>query len=141
MASPVIVSGGGRVAGRSGTVDQFLAGLDHPRTTEIERVRTIILGSNSEITEHIKWNAPSFCFRGDDRVTMRIHPPDRLQLILHRGAKTKDSANFNFDDDSGLVRWAAADRGVIKLGDLEEIERYATALAKLVNKWVMATTE
>ena len=43
----------------SDQLGQFLEGLDHPLKAEIERVRTIILGSNSEITEHIKWNAPS----------------------------------------------------------------------------------
>ena len=124
----------------SDQVDQFLEGLDHPLKAEIERVRAIVLGANPEITEQVKWNAPSFCFRGDDRLTMRIHPPDRLQLILHRGARVRDSANFSFDDNCGLVKWAAVDRGVVTLGDLAEFERYAAALAKLVNKWVMATT-
>jgi hypothetical protein len=33
-----------------------------------------------------KWNAPSFRHAGEDRVTFRLQPGDKLQLIFHRGA-------------------------------------------------------
>jgi uncharacterized protein YdhG (YjbR/CyaY superfamily) len=52
---------------RSQEVDRFISGLDHPLKEEVERLRTAILDSNDEMTEHVKWNAPSFCYAGEDR--------------------------------------------------------------------------
>ena len=41
-------------------------------------------------------------------MTFRLRPGDRLQLVLHRGAKVRDdAADFRFEDDSGLLEWAA----------------------------------
>ena len=69
-----------------------MEGLDHSLKDGIERLRAAILDSNDRITEHIKWNAPSFCYAGEDRVTFRLYPEDRVQLIFHRGAKVKSDA-------------------------------------------------
>jgi hypothetical protein len=121
---------------RSQEVDLFMSGLDHPLKEEIEQLRTAILDSNDEITEHIKWNAPSFCYAGEDRVTFRLFPEDRAQLIFHRGSKVKDDAdNFAFDDDTGLLRWVAADRAVVALRDAKTRQR---DLVEVVNRWVAA---
>lgn len=121
------------------TVDAFMARLDHPLKAEIEAVRTLILGANAAITEQVKWNAPSFCYQGDDRVTLKLHPPTQIQLIFHRGATVKDSEGFNFDDESGLVKWVAADRGIVTLLDREDIAAKRTQLAALVDRWMQAT--
>ncbi|HEY8600883.1 MAG TPA: DUF1801 domain-containing protein, partial [Thermomicrobiales bacterium] len=63
---------------------QFLETLDDSRKAEVEQLRAIILDADPGITEQIKWKAPSFCYRGDDRVTMRLHPKGGVQLIFHR---------------------------------------------------------
>jgi Domain of unknown function (DU1801) len=70
-------------------VDRFLRDLDHPLKEEIVAVRDINLGTDNEITEHIRWNAPSFCYQGQDRVTFKLHSQDGIHLIFHRGAKVK----------------------------------------------------
>ena len=77
-------------------------------------------GLERRITEHVKWNAPSFCYAGEDRVTFRLYPEDRAQLVFHRGSRVKDDADaFAFDDDTGLLRWVANDRAVVALRDAE----------------------
>ena len=119
------------------TVDSYLNALDHARKPEIERLRAIVLASDDELSERVKWNAPSFCSAGDDRVTMRLHPGDRLELIFHRGAKPRDASGFSFDDPSGRIEWAAADRGIFRVGDPEEDREIITAL---VGAWIAATT-
>jgi hypothetical protein len=121
------------------TVDQFMAGLDHPLKAEIEAVRAIVLGADPRITEHIKWNAPSFCYGGDDRVTLRLHPPSRLQLIFHRGAKVKDTTGFAFEDATGQITWVAPDRGIVTLGDMADIQARRAPLTELVQRWLAAT--
>jgi hypothetical protein len=120
---------------RSPEVDRFMKGLNHPLKEVIERLRSAILGSNDGITEHIKWKAPSFCYAGEDRVTFRLYPAERAQLIFHRGAKVKgDAADFAFEDDTGLLRWVADDRGVVALREAEARQR---ELVEVVNQWVL----
>jgi hypothetical protein len=56
---------------RAPHVDTFMAELEHPFKAGVEQLRAAILASNDGITEHVKWNAPSFCYAGVDRVTFR----------------------------------------------------------------------
>ena len=127
-------------AKQGNAVDQFLSELRHARKDEVEAVRSLIMRSNKEITERIKWNAPSFCFKGDDRVTMRLQPKDRVQLIFHRGAKAKDTHGFEFEDSTGLLEWLAADRAVVTLEDMKDTKAKTPALVRLVRAWMKATT-
>ncbi|HYH12630.1 MAG TPA: DUF1801 domain-containing protein [Thermomicrobiales bacterium] len=124
---------------RSARVDRFMSELEHPLKPEIERIRSIILASGDHITEHIKWNAPSFCYRGEDRVTFRLHPKGRLQLIFHRGARVKDGDGFNFEDSSGLLTWLGTRRGVVSLRDMAEVEANSEMLKLLVQRWMRST--
>ena len=124
----------GCMPNRTQEVDRFMEGLDHPLKAGIEQLRLAILDSNDHITEHIKWKAPSFCYAGEDRVTFRLYPEDRAQLVFHRGAKVKDdAADFAFEDDTGLLRWVANDRAVVALRDAEDVE----AVVEVVNRWVV----
>ncbi len=121
---------------RSREVERFMEGLDHPLKEEIGRLREAILDSNGRITEHIKWKAPSFRYAGEDRVTFRLHPAERSQLVFHRGAKVRgDAADFAFEDDTGLLRWVAEDRAVVALRDAETRQG---DVVELVNRWVVS---
>ena len=122
---------------RSQEVDRFMGGLDHPLKDGVERLRTAILGSNDGITEHVKWNAPSFRYAGEDRGTFRLFPEDRVMLVFHRGSKVKaDAGDFAFDDETGLLRWVAKDRAVVALRDAKDAEAKQRDLVDLVNRWV-----
>ncbi|MEV4657803.1 DUF1801 domain-containing protein [Micromonospora sp. NPDC049301] len=124
---------------KSGEVDDFMATLDHSLKAGVEELRLAILASNADISEHVKWNAPSFRYNGEDRVTFRLRPADRLQLIFHRGAKVRsDLAEFTFQDPTGLMTWLAPDRGVVTFPDLEAIQSQQAAVVSLVNHWVRA---
>jgi hypothetical protein len=130
------------VRGREAYAEQVTRGralhggaLDHPLKDGIGRLRQAILGSDDRITEHIKWKAPSFRYAGEDRVTYRLYPQDRAQLVFHRGAKVRgEAADFAFEDDTGLLRWVAEDRAVGALRDAEARQR---DLVELVKRWVV----
>ncbi len=120
---------------RTQEVDRFMKELEHPFKEEVERLRSAILESNDRISEHIKWNAPSFRYAGEDRVTFRLYPEDRVQLVFHRGAKVKrDGKDFVFHDGTGLLKWVARDRAVVALRDAEARR---PALVDLVNRWIL----
>ena len=81
----------------------------------------------------------SFCYGGHDRVTLRLHPGVRLQLIFHRGAATRDDTEgFVFDDPSGLMTWRAPDRAMVDLPSLEAVADHEQQVVSLVNRWVVA---
>ena len=121
-------------------VEAVLAGLDHARKPEIDALRRAVLGARVELTERVKWNAPSFCAGGDDRVTFRLQPGDRVESIFHRGARNRsDTATFEFVDPTGLVRWLAPDRGVVVLADTADTDAKTAAVMTLVEAWIEAT--
>lgn len=121
-------------------VNQFMTELAHPLKAEIEAVRAIILSADAAITEHIKWNAPSFCYAGEDCITFKLHPPKHIQLIFHRGAKVKDSSDFTFEDASGLLQWVTKDRAMVTLQNQEQIDTNREVLQTLVKNWMKATS-
>ena len=119
-------------------LEAYLDTLDHPRKAEIEQLVSLALAAAPGITGHVKWNAPSFCIGGDDRVTLRLQPPPTLLIIFHRGARAKADPDFRFADESGLLQMVTADRGVVKLGE-GEVAAHANALEQLVARWMEAT--
>jgi len=120
-------------------VDSYLAALRHPLKEGVEQLRAAILASNAAITESVKWNAPNFRYDGVDRVTFRLQPGNRLQLILHRGTAVRDDAgDFRFDDPTGLLEWAAPDRAVLTFANLDDVAAKQPAVVELVNRWVEA---
>lgn len=123
----------------SGQVDAYLAGLDGEAKAITALLRTLALGARGDVTEHIKWNAPSFCVEGDDRITLGLERSGGVRVVLHRGAKAKDMAGFRFADESGLVRWAAADRGVLMFRTEAEVAGHHEVLRDLFARWLDAT--
>ncbi|UJW84757.1 DUF1801 domain-containing protein [Devosia sp. SL43] len=128
------------VAEKLSAVDEYLDTLQHARKSDIERLRRVILDAVPGLVERIKWNAPSFGLGDDDRITMRIHPGDRLQLILHRGAKAAADDFFRFEDPDKLLSWAAPDRGVVTFRDADDLDAKAAPLCDVLRRWVACTT-
>jgi hypothetical protein len=123
-------------------VQAFLERLEHRRKDEVEAVRETILAAWPGVTERIKWNAPSFAVDGDDRITFRLQPGDRVQLVFHRGTrKRSDVGGFSFENDTGLLEWATPDRGLVTFRDLEDVAAKQTVLADLVRRWMAATAD
>jgi hypothetical protein len=121
------------------TVTDFLEDLDHPMKAGIMQLREAILAANDQITEHIKWKAPSFRYGGDDRVTFNLRPRDRIMLVFHRGAKKRPDDGFDVTDPTGLLTWAAPDRATLTLHSLDEVRAHQEEIVKLVNAWMEAT--
>ena len=128
------------VAETLSAVDAYLDGLQHARKTDIAALRLVILAAVPDLVERIKWNAPSFGLGDDDRITMRLHPGDRLQLILHRGAKAGADDFFRFEDPDRLIAWAAPDRGVVTFKDADDLVSKSAPLSEILRRWVACTT-
>lgn len=119
-------------------LEGYMSALAHPMRAEVETVLAALLSEDADIAAGVKWNAPSFCWKGEDRVTFRLHPKGWLQLILHRGAKPRDGA-FTFEDESGLITWLAPDRGMIELKDKAAVTANLPAIVAVSRAWMLAT--
>ena len=128
------------VAEKLSEVDAYLNALQHKHKPAVETLRRLILDAVPGLNERIKWNAPSFGKGEDDRITMRLHPGDRLQLILHRGAKAAADDLFRFEDPDKLIAWAAPDRGVVTFSDASDLDAKSAALGAVLRRWVACTT-
>jgi uncharacterized protein YdhG (YjbR/CyaY superfamily) len=64
-------------------VDAFMDKLDHPFKAEVQMIREIIKNVNKDITEQIKWNAPSFTYQGESLVTFNLWEKKRIHLVFH----------------------------------------------------------
>lgn len=122
-------------------VTRFLNGLNHPFRSEIDLLRKIILEAGTGLAENIKWNGPNYAVNDQDRITMKIQPPVKVQLIFHRGAKAQEQPQKKLiDDDSGLLTWKENDRAIATFCSAAEIENHRANLAQIVNDWIRATT-
>ena len=60
---------------KTAEVNDFMEKLDHPLKPEVQVIRDIIKGVNKNITEQIKWNAPSFSYKGEYQESYVIVSP------------------------------------------------------------------
>ena len=120
-------------------VTALVAALDHPLARDIDAVRRILLGASPEIAEAVKWNAPSYR-TADFFATIHVRSRDAVQVVLHTGAKKKAAATDDLavEDPEGLVRWLAKDRGMVTLGQGDEVAAKRHAFEELVRSWLRA---
>lgn len=130
----------GKLSGKQ-QVEEYLQNLEHPLKREIEEVRSIVLGIDRDLSEHVKWNAPSFCFQNDDRITFNLHGNGFFRLVFHRGAKAKETINLKpcFEDVKGLMEWVTNDRAIIKFTDKKDVEVKREQLKEVARRWVDET--
>jgi uncharacterized protein YdhG (YjbR/CyaY superfamily) len=103
-------------------VDAFMAELDHPLRKEVQAVRAIIKSVNKDITEEIKWKAPSFSYHDEYLVTFNLRMTDRIHLVFHNPmiAKVK----------SKLLEGDYTDRRMAYFKDMKDVKSRQAELIK-----------
>lgn len=64
-------------------VEDYLKNLRHPLKKEIAEVRSIIIGSDRNLKERIKWSAPSYHIGDNDLVTFNAWSDKKVHLVFH----------------------------------------------------------
>jgi hypothetical protein len=118
-------------------VDSWLAALDHPLKPVIEAIRTLILEADSEVTEGVKWNSPSFYLDGWF-ATVNAHGKHGILVVLHHGAKpaTVSKADLAIDDPRQLLRWHSGDRVSTAFASMTEFVDRKGPFSKIVKLWL-----
>jgi hypothetical protein len=122
------------------SVAEYMQKLDHPLTDAIEALRQIILHTDKEIGEQVKWNSPSFYYTGEmkpfdpkeykrDIVVFNLHKKEYILLIFPTGAKIKDTTGIlegNFTDG----------RRMVKIESMKEVKAKEKALQTVIKEWL-----
>ncbi len=106
---------------------EFMRQLDHPLKEEVEAVRAIIKGAHPNISERIKWNAPSY-YTTADLVTFNLRSFKRVHLVFHHQAIT--------GIDSPLLEGDYKDRRMMYFDNMEAVEQHRKALQRIVHAYV-----
>ncbi len=86
-------------------VDAYIKGLTHPLADVVIALRQIILKTDPEIGEEIKWNAPAFFFTGAMKpsdpklykrylIVFNLFKKDCIRLVFWGGGKVDDKFKF-----------------------------------------------
>jgi hypothetical protein len=125
------------------TVSEFLKSTDHPMKKELKVMYDHICASAPVLTQHVKWNAPSFYHNGVDLITFNLSKKNAILLIFHRGAKAKkiDSKKPLLERNAQLLAWPAPDRGVLTIKGMDDYEKMKSSIKQLVNDWIKVAAE
>lgn len=121
------------------TVTDHIQKLRPDIAETVEYLRQLILKTDKEIGEQIKWNSPSFYYTGDmkpfdpkeykrDILVMNLHR-DKILLVLPTGAK--------ITDDSGILEGKYTDgRRLVSIKDMGDAKAKGKALQTVIKKWL-----
>lgn len=71
----------------------------------------------------------------NDRITMRIQHPQKIQLVLHHGAKKLEQPKGKIiQTNSNLLTWKENDRAIATFNNLNDIENNKPDLTTIVRK-------
>lgn len=119
-------------------VSGYIEKLDEPTKEIVEALRQIVLSTDPEIAEEIKWNAPSFYYTGDMKpfdpkeyrrhiIVMNLHK--RILLVFPSGAK--------IDNTSGLLTGDYKDgRRLVEVKTLDDVKSITPALQAAIRDWL-----
>ncbi|MBC7813905.1 MAG: DUF1801 domain-containing protein [Burkholderiales bacterium] len=114
------------------TVDEFMDKLDHPLKAEVQAVREIIKGVNPNITEQIKWVAPSFSYK-DYIATFNLRTDKHVHLIFHNPA----IASIQSD----ILEGDYADRRMTYFTDMADVQAKKAAVEYVVGELIRLMDE
>jgi len=124
----------------SDKVDAFMKSFKHPKKDVLEKLRQVILQSDKEIGEEIKWNAPTFFYAGKMEpsnpklykrylIVSNHFKKDMIRLVFPSGAKVNDK--------SGLLEGDYADgRRLASFTSLADVKAREKDLQKIIKTWL-----
>ena len=109
---------------RNPEVDAWFEAKQHPLEDAMQEVRSIIL-SDGRIEESIKWQTPTFAYKGN---IVSFNPAKKLvSLLFHRGAEIPGD-HPRLEGDGKLAR-------TMRFADLDDVRTNGDALAAAITAW------
>jgi hypothetical protein len=125
------------------THQEFLSEFVDERKPLVMALLAAITEECPNLTEIIKWNAPTFCDNGKDRLTIMLHKKNLVGLILHTGAKPKEDkkAPRLYDDSTRLLEWNSNIRATISFASIDDFYAKRELFKNAVKTWISKTQD
>jgi hypothetical protein len=108
-------------------VDAWFEKYDNPMKPVVQAVRKVIMNADARIAETIKWQAPTFMYKGN---LASFYPKSKqhASLMFHIGAQIP--GRFPSLEGSGDTS------RVMKFADLADVKRKTKELERIVAAWI-----
>ena len=107
-------------------VDEWLSTYDNPMKPIVRKLREIILNADKRIDECIKWQAPTFTYKGN-MASFFPKSKKHASLLFHQGAQIPGSHKLLIGDGKTSR--------TMKIASIEEAERNKQDIERIVNAW------
>lgn len=120
------------------SVEEYLDGLSKLQREQVLLLRSIILKAEPTLSEHIKWNSPSYVFNGEDRITFNVRLNKPVMIVLHMGATTKEDKKAHpiIADPTNLITWNSNIRGALAFETTAVITENQNQFMQLIKNWL-----
>ena len=107
-------------------VDDWMAKYDNPQKSLVEAVRRTILKADKRMGETIKWQAPTFTYKGN---LASFYPKSKahVSLMFHAGAQ--------IPGDCPSLEGSGDVSRVMKFADAADLKAKTPELKRLVKAW------
>lgn len=113
--------------------------LDAENKSTVEFLRQLILNTDNEISEQVKWNSPSFYFTGEMKAfNPKEYKRDILVINIHRGSILlvfPTGAAITDITDLKAVNYPDG-RKIIKIAGLEDAKAKQKSLQTIIVEWL-----
>jgi hypothetical protein len=112
---------------RNPEVDAWFERYENPQRELVQAVREAVLDADERVTETIKWQAPTFMYKGN---IASFYPKTtkHASLMFHRGA--------DLDDPDGLLEGEGDVSRVARFLDADDLDRKRETLQRLIRNWI-----
>ena len=112
---------------RNPAVDEWFASYENPQRDLVLAVREAVLDADERVAETIKWQAPTFVYKGN---IASFFPKTKTHasLMFHRGAE--------IPDPDGLLEGEGDVSRVARFLDADDLAAKKDALEALIRQWI-----
>lgn len=112
---------------RNPDVDLWLENYDNPQRELVAKIRAFILECDPAVKEAIKWQAPTFMYKGNI-ASFFPKAKKNVTLMFHQGA--------SIQDDAGLLEGDGEVSRVARFVDGADFEAKKAALRTVILAWI-----
>jgi len=109
-------------------VDAWMSRYSNPTRDVVQRVRHMLLAVDDRITETIKWDTPTFVYKGNI-ASFYPHTKDHVTLVFHRGARIPGHYPH--------LEPEKEDRAIMRISSFQEAEELRPEIEALVKAWIL----
>ena len=115
------------MSNRNPEVDSWLANYANPQRDLVAKVRDCIMDVSPELSEAVKWQAPTFMYKGNI-ASFFPKAKKNVTLMFHQGA--------TIDDPLGLLEGDGETSRVARFLDEADFEVKRPALEAVIQHWI-----